>query len=127
MDDVRVAERLLTAIRRRDWEAIGGCFAEDAVLRVLTPHRLRVEAGRDAIVARYRAWLGLEECEVVSASAEVVADRVRVVYRFRGLDPAKGPQLNEHTGYGAVDDGALAFLNVSCAGFRPDPGARERS
>ena len=126
MDDVRVAERLLAAIRQRDWEAIGACFAEDAVLRVLTPHRLREEVGRDAIVARYRAWLGLEQLEVVASGAEVVADRVRVVYRFHGLDPAKGPQLNEHTGYGAVEHGAFVFLNVTCAGFRPDPGAGQR-
>ena len=54
MDETRVGEALLAAIGRRDWEGIGGCFADEALLRVLTPHQVREAAGRPAIVARYR-------------------------------------------------------------------------
>ena len=36
-----VGERLLDAIARRDYEAIRGCFASSAEMRVLTPGPLR--------------------------------------------------------------------------------------
>lgn len=107
-------------IAARDGEAIGACFATDALLRALTPHQLREVEGRAAIVERYQAWLlSLEPFELLSADTERVADRVRVRYRFRGVDPVKGPQENEHTAYAAVEDGLITALNLCCAGFRP--------
>ena len=47
------------------------------------------------------------------------ADRARLRYRFRGRDPAKGWQENEHTAYATVVDGRVTALNLTCAGFRP--------
>lgn len=111
---------LLEGIAHRDGAAIGACFADDATLRALTPHQLREVAGREAIVERYLLWLrSLEPFELLSADSERVADRVRVRYRFRGVDPVKGPQENEHTGYAAIEDGRIVALNLTCAGFRP--------
>lgn len=111
---------LLAAIAARDGDAIGACFAPDAVLRALTPHQLRELEGRAAIVERYLAWLlSLEPYELLAADTEQVADRVRLRYRFRGVDPVKGPQENEHTAYAAVEDGRITALNLCCAGFRP--------
>lgn len=114
-----VCQALLAGIRERDRDAIGACFDAGALLRVLTPRTLREEPGRDAVVARYSAWLALEPFELLAADAERVADRVRVRYRFRGRDPEKGWQENEHTAYATVENGLIVALNVSCAGFRP--------
>lgn len=114
-----VCQSLLAGIRERDHEAIGDCLDPDVLLRVLTPRTLREEPGRKAVVARFATWLSLEPFELLAADAERVADRVRVRYRFRGLDAEKGWQENEHTAYATVEDGLIVALNVSCAGFRP--------
>lgn len=114
-----VVEELRDAIVARDTERIAACFAPDARLRALTPHRLREEVGRDAIGRRYRAWLALESFTVTSSDVEPVADRVRLRYRFHGRDPRKGWQENEHTAYATVAKGRVVALNLSCAGFRP--------
>lgn len=119
---VEVGERLLGGVAARDYERIAACFAEDASFRVLTPGPLRELAGSAEAAERYRAWLDpLEHFEVLESDAVAIADRVRIRYRFRGRDPEKGWQLNEHTGYAAVRNGRIASLILTCAGFRPTP------
>lgn len=114
------ASRLLHAIGARDYEAIASCFAPDATFRALTPHRLREAEGAAAIAERYRYWLEpLESFALVVCEAELVADRVRIRYRFRGRDPEHGWQENEHTAYATVRDGLIAGATLTCAGFRP--------
>jgi hypothetical protein len=117
-----VCEALLDAITARDCGAIEACFADDARFDVLTPHRLREHRSAAEAAERYRAWLApLERFEVLARDAVVVADRVRIRYLFRGRDPKSGWQLNEHTGYAAVEDGRIASMTMTCAGFRPIP------
>lgn len=114
------ATAFLAAIRSRDTAALANCLQPDAVLRALTPHRLREVLGAEAIAVQYANWLEpLLEYAVLDADATVVADRVRIRYRFRGRDPEKGWQENEHTAYAALTDARIAALNLSCAGFRP--------
>ena len=120
MDDTAVVRELLEAIRARDPQGVAACFAPGARLRALTPHQLRELDGPGAIAERYRRWLEpLESFAVVSGDVEPIADRVRLRYRFRGRDPVKGWQENEHTAYAAVADGRIEALDLSCAGFRP--------
>ena len=105
----RPAEELLDAIRSRDGARIASCFAPDAELRALTPHRLREEDGPAAIAAQYAHWLEpLESFAVVAGDVTAVADRIGLRYRFRERDPAKVWQENEHTAYTAVVDGRVA-------------------
>lgn len=120
MRDTDVVGKLFAAIEARDLQRLAACFAPEAKLRALTPHELREECGPDDIAGRYRAWLGsLEPFAVTDGDVVQIADRVRLRYRFRGRDPAKGWQENEHTAYAAVADGLIVALNLSCAGFRP--------
>ncbi|GIU93577.1 MAG: hypothetical protein KatS3mg012_0034 [Gaiellaceae bacterium] len=115
-----VGERLLDAIAGRDYARIAECFARDASFRVLTPGPLREHTGPEEAAERYRFWLQpLENFEVLEGDATTIADRVRIRYRFRGRDPDKGWQLNEHTGYASVEDGEITSLILTCAGFRP--------
>lgn len=115
-------KRLLHAVAERSISEIEACFAPTAVFRVLTPHQLREEHGQAAIAARYAYWLApLEPYALESGDVAQVSDRVRIRYRFLGRDPVNGWQLNEHTGYATVEDGAIVALNVACAGFRPTP------
>jgi hypothetical protein len=115
-----IVEELLAAIGARDRARIAACFASDAKLRALTPHRLRELDGPEAIAAQYGYWLDpLESFALLSGDVTAIADRARLRYRFRGHDPAKGWQENEHTAYAAVEKGRVAALNLTCAGFRP--------
>jgi hypothetical protein len=99
---------------------LAATFASNATFDVLTPHRLRRHRSPAEAAERYRYWLdALEEFEVLESDAEPVADRVRVRYRFRGRDPEKGWQVNEHTGYAAVEGGRIASMTLTCSGFRP--------
>ena len=117
---MEVCERLLMAIRARDYAAIECCFAREATFAALTPHRLREHAGATEAAARYRSWLEpLDDFEVVESDCAQVADRVRIRYRFRGVDRENGHQENEHTGYATEEDGRIAQMNLTCAGFRP--------
>ena len=117
---MEACERLLNAIEARDYAAIESCFAREATFTALTPHRLREHAGAMEAAARYRYWLEpLDDFEVVESDCAQVADRVRIRYRFRGVDPKKGHQENEHTGYATVEDGRIVQMNLACAGFRP--------
>ena len=117
-------ERLLDAIAARDFERVAACFAADSSFRVLTPGPLRELTGPDETAARFRAWLdGLEEFEVLERDAVAIADRIRIRYRFRGRDPEKGWQLNEHTAYAAVEEGRITAATVTCSGFRPTGAA----
>lgn len=121
-DPTDVARRLLDAIVARNYDAISDCFVAGTSFDVLTPHRLRRHASAAEVAERYRYWLEpLEMFQVLEADATVVADRVRVRYRFRGRDPEKGWQLNEHTGYAAIEGGGIVSMTLTCAGFRPIP------
>ena len=120
MVDTAVVEELLTAIGARDPGRIKACFAADAKLRALTPHRLRELGGPEAIAGQYSYWLDpLESFTLLAGDVTPIADRVRLRYRFHGRDPVKGWQENEHTAYATVEQGRVAALDLSCAGFRP--------
>ncbi len=81
---------------------------------------LREIDGPDGIAGQYAYWLDpLQPFSVISGDVTAIADRVRLRYRFRGRDPVKGWQENEHTAYATVTDGRVVALNLSCAGFRP--------
>jgi hypothetical protein len=115
-------EELLAGIAERDFERIAACFAESARFDVLTPQRLREHRGAQEATERFRHWLEpLEAFEVLASDVVEIADRIRVRYLFRGRDPEKGWQLNEHTGYAAVADGRIRSMTLTCAGFRPTP------
>jgi hypothetical protein len=121
LDGTAVAARFLDALQRRDFEDIGSCFHTDARLRALVPSRLREEEGVDAIVERFKAWVGsLEGYEVADAGAEELADLVRIRYSVRGTDPEVGyPTIFEQTAYAAASDGAFTEMRLVCSGDRP--------
>jgi hypothetical protein len=114
-------EELIAGIAEKDYTRIEACFAETARFSVLTPRPLlREHDGRGEAVERYRFWLEpLEHFELLEGDVVEIADRIRIRYLFRGKDPAKGWQLNEHTGYAEVEDGRIRAMILTCAGFRP--------
>ena len=113
---IEVAERFLQSLASRDWDGVAGCFAADARLRMQSPGPLRDEQGPAAIGARFRAWFGdLERFELRESDVEPVVDRVRVHYRVAG-----DGKVTDHTGYCAVEDGRIAWMVMTCSGFRKE-------
>jgi ketosteroid isomerase-like protein len=111
-----IAEQFLDAVGRRDWDGLAACFAPDARLRMLTPGPLREDEGPEAIAARFRSWFGDRDgFELREADTETVVDRVRVHYRAAGSG-----KVTDHTGYLAVEDGRIAWIVMTCSGFRED-------
>ena len=114
-------EELLAGIAERDYARIAACFVDDAGFHVLTPKpQLRDHSSSEEAAERYRFWLAsLEGYELLEGDVVEIADRIRIRYVFRGRDPEKGWQLNEHTGYAKVEDGRIRSLTLTCTGFRP--------
>lgn len=120
MDADPTAARFLAALERRDFAAIGDCFAPDATFKALTPRQLREHVGPGDIAARYDFWFAkLERFELLEAEAVAISDRVRLRYRVRGRHPEHGWWINEHTAYAALSGGRIASLSLTCTGFRP--------
>jgi hypothetical protein len=119
--ETAVVEELLAAIGARHRARIAACFATEGRLRALTPHRLREVDGPGAIAGEYGYWLDPLEPFALLLSGDVtaVADRARLRYRLHERDPVRGWRENEHTAYATVDDGRVAALDLTCAGFRP--------
>lgn len=111
-----IAERLLDALARRDFDGVAACFAPGARLRMLTPGPLREEEGPEAIAERFRYWFGDREGFALrQADVETVVDRVRVHYRAAG-----DGKVTDHTGYLAIEDGRIAWIVMTCSGFREE-------
>ena len=121
-----VGRRLLDALRRRDYDALGGCFAPDATLRSVVPPGWREDDGPDAIVARFRRWTEeIDAYELLDAEATPCADVLRLRWAIRGVDPSvpePGPSMFEQTAYAEVADGAITKMRLACSGERPLPG-----
>jgi hypothetical protein len=119
-DRTAPGRELLEAIAVRDFGQIAGCFTGEAVVRVLTPGPVRQLKGAARAANRYRRWLAtLDQFELIEGEVVEIADRIRIRYLFRGRDPEKGWQLNEHTGYAEIENGRIGAMVLTCTGFRP--------
>ena len=115
-----VVERFFRAIGQRDFDAIAGCFAEDAVLRAVVPSGVREDVGGDEIAARYKRWLGEEgEFAVVATDARTFGGLTRLGYTVEHVDPEDGPMTFEQTAYVEIDADRFAAVRLACSGDRP--------
>jgi hypothetical protein len=120
-----VGARFLDALTRRDYEALGGCFAADARLRAVVPPGWREDDGPRAIVSRFRLWTeDVDDYEVLETEAVPFADVLRLRWAVRGIDtsvPGGGPSTFEQVAYAEISDGRISHLRLACSGQRPDP------
>lgn len=115
-----VTVRFLDALSRRDFDAVGRTFSEDARLRGLMPSVVRECEGTAAIVERFRIWNGdLEEFALLDSEIAPMADVTRIQWRIRGIDPEDGPTVYEQTAYAGIDGDRIAWMNLVCSGQRP--------
>lgn len=96
-------------------------LAPDVELRALTPSRAwAVDSAQEAVDILLGTWFGggRRIDAVASVETDVVADVVRVGYRFNATT-SSGPAVIEQQAYVAVVDGAITALRIICTGYRP--------
>jgi ketosteroid isomerase-like protein len=120
--DAQIGERFLAALRRRDYDEMGACFAPDATLRSVVPSGWREDDGPDAIVRRFRLWTEeIDGYDVVDSDAAEFADVLRLRWAVRGIDSSvaePGPSRFEQTAYAEIEDGVITRMRLACSGDR---------
>jgi len=119
--DGQVGAAFAEALGHKDFDAIDGLLDSAIDFRGLTPGRAWEASGSRAVIDEVLTrWFeesdALEEIESIETDA--VADRGRVAYRFRGVNP-DGPFVVEQQAYYAERDGRITWMRVLCSGFRP--------
>jgi SnoaL-like domain len=115
------ARRLVEAIARRDWDALGRCLASDVWMRALLP-RETVECHTAAsAVAVIAGWFGdAYEFELDRLEPDTsTGARVRVGWHAR-LRPDWEPDrwhVVEQVGFCKIVDGRVTRLDLVCTGF----------
>jgi hypothetical protein len=114
-----IGTRLVEAIAAQDEAAIAGCFATAAAFRALTPPGLRERVGANETAALISAWFAdSTELALVEYATEQVGDRLRVAYRFEGVEEGE-PYVVEQQLYATLADGVIESADLVCSGFRP--------
>ena len=114
------------ALARRDFGAVEATLSRAVRFRGLLPSGVIELEDPAAVTERLTAWFGAaERFEVQHASAEAVADRMRIHYRFRlrphPFVPESGWHVIAQEAFGQMADGKIVALDLLCTGFRPEP------
>jgi hypothetical protein len=112
------AAAIAAAVADRDAARLAAAITETARLRALLPGGPIEEHGRDAVVARFRAWFAdMDAVELVESAGERVADRLLIHYRL-ALAQRGTRWACTQTSICKIDDGRLATIDLLCSGFR---------
>jgi hypothetical protein len=109
------------ALAAKDFDRLHDLLHPEVDFRGLTPGRDWVALGPDEVVGRVlRQWFedSDEIEELLAVETGAVADRERVGYRFRGINP-DGPFVVEQQAYLTPREGRIGWMRVVCSGFRP--------
>lgn len=124
--DVSVGERFVRALLAKDWTRVDSAVDPEIDFRALTPGRpWEATTRKDLVEAVFQQWFGpsVEIYEILAISTDRVADRNRVVYRFRARRP-DGACVCEQTAYYDQAKGRITNLCILCTGFRPSTDDR---
>jgi hypothetical protein len=117
--DATAGTRLVEALAARDEDAIAACFALDAELRALVPPGVRERTGAAEIAALLRSWFADSTVlELAEVQTEPVGDRLRVTYRFRGVEDGEPYVVEQHL-FCTVGEQGIERADLLCSGFRP--------
>lgn len=119
-----VGEQFAAALLAKDWDGVLAVLDPTVDFRGLTPSQpWEAKASDDLVAQVFSRWFepSDEIYEVLDVSAGQVADRQRVVYRFRVRNP-DGDYVCEQTAYYDTDAGRITKLRVLCSGFLPAAG-----
>ena len=118
---VHVGQAFAQALGHKDFQTIDALLDEGVDFRGLTPGRSWEGSGSRAVIDDIlRQWFEESDTlrEIESIQTDSFADRERVSYRFRGVNP-DGPFVVEQQAYYTERDGRITWMRVLCSGFRP--------
>ena len=109
------------ALLSKDWTRLAGLLDDEIDFRGLTPGRpWEATNAKDLIETVFAEWLEPTDdvYEILEVATDQIADRQRVVYRFRVRNP-DDDYLCEQTAYFDEADGKIERLRILCTGFLP--------
>jgi hypothetical protein len=116
-----VGERFVDALLAKDWPRLDTVLDPEVDLRALTPGRPWEATGTTALVEEvFSHWFEPTDdiYEVLEVATDHIADRHRVIYRFRVRNP-DGDYVCEQTAYYDEAGGRITKLRILCSGFLP--------
>jgi hypothetical protein len=119
--DDSLGARFAEALAVKDFDGLRGLLHPQVDFRAMTPRREWIAGDPDTVVSDVlRQWFedSDEIVELLDLQTDSFADRQRVGYRFRGINP-EGPFVVEQQAYLAEEDGLITWMRVLCSGFRP--------
>jgi len=116
--DRQVFDRFVDAVARADAPAIEATFAPNIRLRALIPGEVRDDRGSEAVAAQFADWFGGYTSEVVSATHEEFAGRVRVTYHLRMARDGAAWNVEQHA-FCDHDGERITRIDLVCSGFHP--------
>ncbi len=120
MDSLTAGERFARAIAAKDSPALLEVLAPYVDFRAMTPGRVWEAASAQEVVddVIFGNWFEPSDdiAHIESIETESVADRARVIYRFRVNNP-DGAFLVEQSAYYALNGDRISWLRVMCAGY----------
>jgi hypothetical protein len=116
-----VGETLVDAIAARDEGGIAACFAPGVELRALLPPGLRERTGAAEAAGLMIGWFAdSTELRLIESRTEAVGDRLRIAYRFEGVEDGE-PYVVEQNLFCVLDGDVIGRVDLLCSGFRPRP------
>ena len=113
-----LATAIAAAVAGRDSVRLAAVVTDTVRLRALLPGGPIEEHGRDAVVARFRAWFAdMDAVELVESAGERVADRLLIHYRL-ALAQRGTRWTCTQTSICKIVNGRLATIDLLCSGFR---------
>jgi hypothetical protein len=119
--ETTAGERFARAFLAKDWNGVATLLDPQVDFRGLTPGRAwEASTAEDLIQQVLSRWIEPSDdvYEVIDVAADRIADRWRVVYRFRVRNPS-GDFVCEQTAYYDMDGTRIIKLRVLCSGFLP--------
>ena len=115
----QLADQLVAGIAAQDEAAIAACFTEDVEFRALSPPGFRERTGAADTAALIAMWFGDSTVlDLADARGEQIGDRVRISYRFTGIENHEPYVVEQHL-FCTVRDGKIGQADLLCSGFRP--------
>jgi hypothetical protein len=109
------------AFAAKDYDRFRELAHPEIDFRGLTPNRFWEAQDAEAVISEiFPLWLEpSDEVEALEhVETDMVADRERVGYRLRVINP-DGRFVVEQQAYLAERDGRIGWMRVLCSGFRP--------
>lgn len=114
-----VGARLLEALSRRDFGAVGTCLDEGVHFRALLPPTVVDVDGPGAVVACFEKWFGgTDDFEVLDAEIGAMGPRLTLRWRIRMSPPGaphEGRVAEQHV-FATVRE-RVEVLDLLCSGF----------